>query len=151
MMLNEVKSVSDYLKVYGNELAGKVQKKSEPFFNPGNKWDEKKCNCNNNIGNTTQVGKYSPKGDSPYGCSDLAGNVLEWTSTTIGTKKPWPTKYNYPYNPNDGREDLTTNTRRVARGGTYQRNKDFCRCAFRFADIPSDRYSSMGFRVICKD
>lgn len=114
----------------------------------GNRWDEKKCNCNNNEGNTTPVGKYSPQGDNPYGCADMAGNVLEWTSTTIGTKEPWPAKFKYPYNASDGREDLTTNTRRVARGGTYQRNKDFCRCAFRFADMPNDRYSSMGFRVI---
>jgi len=117
----------------------------------GNKWDENKCNCNDRIGTTTEVGKYSPMGDSPYGCCDMAGNVLEWTSTTIGTVDAWPAKYNYPYNPNDGREGLNKKTRRVGRGGTYQRDADFCRCAFRFADMPSDRYSSMGFRVVCED
>lgn len=114
----------------------------------GNKWDESKCNCENKIGTTTPVGKYSPKGNSPYGCADMAGNILEWTSTTIGTRDPWPTKYQYPYNPYDGREDLEVNTRRVARGGTYQRGADMCRSAFRFADMPGDRYSSMGFRVV---
>ncbi len=115
----------------------------------GNTWNEKYCNCDNKVGSTTKVGKYSPSGDSFYGCCDMAGNVLEWTSTTIGTVEAWPAKFKYPYNPKDGREDLNRKTRRVGRGGTYQRNADFCRCAFRFADIPSDRYSSMGFRVVC--
>lgn len=115
----------------------------------GNKWNSDNCNCENKIKDTTQVGSYSPQGDSFYSCSDMAGNVLEWCSTTIGTTEPWPSKYNYPYNPNDGREDLTIKFRRVARGGTYQRGKDMCRCAFRFADMPNERYSSMGFRVVC--
>lgn len=128
----------------------------------GNTWDETRCNCNNLIGDTTPVGMISPKGDSFYGCSDMAGNVLEWTTTTIGIKDPWPVTtqvqtpsfepkfkyYRYPYKPNDGRENLKSNARRVARGGTFQRGKDMCRCAFRFADMPGERYSSMGFRVV---
>jgi formylglycine-generating enzyme required for sulfatase activity len=36
------------------------------------------CNFNGNVGTTTPVGKYSPHGDSPYGCVDMAGNVWEW-------------------------------------------------------------------------
>ena len=56
------------------------------------------ANFNNNIGKTTPVGKYSPAGDSPYGCVDMAGNVWEWMSSTY--KK-------YPYDAMDGREDLT--------------------------------------------
>lgn len=116
----------------------------------GNSWNNKLCNCENSINDTSQVGSYSPKGDSYYGCADMAGDVLEWTTTTIGTNDPWPAKFKYPYNPNDGRENLKVKTRRVGRGGTYQRNSDMCRSAFRFADNPYDRYSSMGFRIVCK-
>ena len=31
------------------------------------------CNFNQNIGQSTPVGQYSPAGDSPYGCTDMAG------------------------------------------------------------------------------
>lgn len=36
------------------------------------------------VGTTTPVGAYSPAGDSPYGCQDMAGNVQEWTASPSG-------------------------------------------------------------------
>jgi iron(II)-dependent oxidoreductase len=59
-------------------------------------------------GATVPVGLY-PKGASPYGVLDMAGQVWEWT---ISAYRP------YPYNPADGREDLTAAATRVARGGS---------------------------------
>ena len=38
------------------------------------------CNFAGNVGDTTPVGKY-PKGASPYGVLDMAGNVWEWTAS----------------------------------------------------------------------
>lgn len=45
--------------------------------------------CNVRGGNnmdTTPVGLYSPKGNSPIGCCDMVGNVWEWTSTPSGAE-----------------------------------------------------------------
>jgi len=39
------------------------------------------CNFGMNVKDTTPVGKYSPQGDSPYGCVDMAGNVWELTAS----------------------------------------------------------------------
>jgi sulfatase modifying factor 1 len=39
------------------------------------------CNLDRNENGTTSVGTYSPQGDSPYGCADMAGNVWEWTAS----------------------------------------------------------------------
>jgi formylglycine-generating enzyme required for sulfatase activity len=47
----------------------------------------KRCNFWDDIaGSTSPVGKYSPQGDSPYGCVDMAGNVWEWTAS--GYERP---------------------------------------------------------------
>lgn len=49
-----------------------------------------------------------PKGASPYGVLDLAGNGWEWVSSAY---------LPYPYNAADGREDLQRDFVRVTRGG----------------------------------
>ena len=42
--------------------------------------EEDHANFNMNVGHVTDIGSY-PEGVSPYGVHDMAGNVLEWTSS----------------------------------------------------------------------
>lgn len=89
------------------------------------------------VGDTTPVGQYRA-GISPYGLLDAAGNVWEWT-----TSKEWP----YPYDAHDGREDLTSDDRRILRGAAF-RTVNPARCAFRGSGTPPHYRSSYdGFRV----
>jgi formylglycine-generating enzyme required for sulfatase activity len=105
----------------------------------GDEFDKEKCNTGESrIGTTTPVGKYSPQGDGPYGCADMAGNVWEWTSSL---------KKQYPYRADDGREDMSSSDRRVVRGGSFDGPADGARCAFRHDWSPSGRVWGFGFRV----
>ena len=97
------------------------------------------CNFDCNMMGTTPVGKYSPKGDSPYGCVDMSGNVWEWTSSILG---------NYPYKKDDGRQDLRSRGPRVLRGGSFSDVRIKTRCAYRHWDLPELRSSYSGFRVV---
>ena len=65
------------------------------------------------IRSTSAVGVF-PKGESPYGVSDAAGNVWEWTGSEFRK---------YPYDPNDGRERPESDARRTLRGGSWYRQR----------------------------
>jgi formylglycine-generating enzyme required for sulfatase activity len=73
------------------------------------------------VGDTTPVGSYE-SGKSPYGVYDMAGNVWEWTSSLYA---------GYPYNPNDGREDMYLSGTRMLRGGSWDNIEFFARSAYR--------------------
>jgi formylglycine-generating enzyme len=97
---------------------------------------------------TTPVGHYSPGGDSPYGCTDMVGNVLEWTRSLWG-KDGGRAEYGYPYQPGDGREDTEAgiDVMRTLRGGSFYDGRSQVRCAVRRAAEPRYRLTSIGFRV----
>ncbi len=82
------------------------------------------------------VGKY-PAGASPYTVNDMVGNVWQWTSSLFEK---------YPYNANDGREDLQANGERVTRGGMFAFGAAVSRANARNKLVPTDKAISVGFR-----
>jgi formylglycine-generating enzyme required for sulfatase activity len=104
----------------------------------GDTFDKTKCNTyEGEVASTTPVGAYSPQGDSPYGCSDMIGNVWESTHSLL---EP------YPYRVKDGRENAKAPYRRVVRGGSYNSSKEYARCAHR-SGVPLILFDQ-GFRVV---
>ena len=92
------------------------------------------------IGTTSAVGCF-PGGKSPYEVEEMSGNVWEWTSTIYR---------DYPYVADDGREDMSdTDARRVLRGGSWFNSQDYTRAVYRNYFLPSSRFNSYGFRVVC--
>ena len=106
----------------------------------GDTFDHTCCNvAKTGVKGTSTVGRFSPGGDSPYGVTDMAGNIWEWTSTLY---QP------YPYRPDDGRESLQEDAgRRVLRGGSWQsRFIEHTRCANRYYANPNFGFVTTGFR-----
>ena len=80
-------------------------------------------------GKTNSVGQFSPAGDSPYGISDMAGNVWEWTSSWF-----------------DARGNHTIRPR-VVRGGAWSSEPQNLRATYRLDVDPALRFNTVGFRV----
>jgi formylglycine-generating enzyme required for sulfatase activity len=97
------------------------------------------CNSGKNENGTTPVGQYSPLGDSPYGCVDMVGNTWEWVRSAY---KP------YPYNAQDGREDVNSAQPRVLRGGSWYYTVSEVRCSYRVWDKPENSSAGIGFRCL---
>jgi formylglycine-generating enzyme required for sulfatase activity len=88
---------------------------------------------------TTPVDRH-PRGATPDGILDMAGNVWEWTSTRYGP---------YPYDSSDGREDRTLPGPRVLRGGSFlSPGAAYVRCAMRSLSFESRRREHIGFRIV---
>jgi hypothetical protein len=85
----------------------------------------------------SRVGEFDASVD---GLADMAGNVAEWTRSEYQS---------YPYDPDDGRESLTTDpAARVIRGGSFFDGPSLLRTTSRQAADPHRGYNYVGFRVV---
>ncbi len=97
------------------------------------------CNFNGNVGHTTPVGSY-PRGASPYGVLEMAGNVWEWCCTK------WRNDYTAYQKRID--DDLEGKAPRVVRGGSWIDYHHGVRCGYSVREYPSYRSYDFGFRVV---
>jgi formylglycine-generating enzyme required for sulfatase activity len=104
----------------------------------GNAFHPSRCRSRESlVTGTGPVGAYSPQGDSPYGVSDMAGNVWEWTSDRYA-----------PYEGSSYRCDSYHEENQVLRGGSWGYARQFCRCATRTFDQAGYAFETYGFRCV---
>ncbi|MDG4597346.1 MAG: SUMF1/EgtB/PvdO family nonheme iron enzyme [Candidatus Contendobacter sp.] len=115
----------------------------------GNDWEEDRANTQEaGLGQTSPVGLF-PKGASPYGVYDLAGNVWEWTGSLWGRTSIRRPDYHYPYDPRDGRNPEDANSPFVVRGGSWYLDRLLARAACRDRILPDIFFGlDLGFRVV---
>jgi formylglycine-generating enzyme required for sulfatase activity len=88
-------------------------------------------------GGTAYVGTYPANG---FGLCDMHGNVLEWCAD-------WYGEYPTSQSDNTDPQGAASGPVRVTRGGSWYSTRRYCRAAYRVKLVPSDRRSSLGFRV----
>ncbi len=105
----------------------------------GNEWDPTRLNGFRG-GNSapTPVGTY-PRGASPYGVHDMAGNVWEWVADWYGEGYYKVSPAQNPPGPAEGKA-------RVARGGSWLDGPVLNETTRRLAPRPSWRSNGRGFR-----
>ncbi len=104
--------------------------------------DDTRCNYKGNVKDTTPVGKYSPLGDSPYGCSDMEGNVWEWVMDWYGDNYYQDSSFRNPPGPAMG-------TYKVLRGSSWYYSDKIVRSADRDGSSPTNELDVIGFRCAC--
>jgi formylglycine-generating enzyme required for sulfatase activity len=105
----------------------------------GDRWD---ADCCNTDGLGTSSVFAHPKGASPYGCQDMAGNVWEWCADWY--QADW-----YRQSPSDHPTGPESGVARVVRGGSWFHYPDLARAASRNHFAPHFRIDSLGCRLVC--
>ncbi len=91
----------------------------------GRIWQMSACNTSEfGVSGTTPVGKFSPAGDSPYGCVDMSGNVWEWTASEFNESTM------------------------VVRGGSWRSSHLDVWCTMRAGNAPDTLSNHIGFRLV---
>ena len=95
----------------------------------------------NSLTKSGRIGERS-SGISWVGAHDMSGNIWEWVSTIYDT-----TEFPYPYDANDGREDLERrDVLRGIRGGSFRSSQDSLRTSNREGEHPFFSSNSIGIR-----
>lgn len=89
---------------------------------------------------TSPVGAF-PRGTSPFGIEDMAGNIWEWCLDYYEAYKGSPR-----VNP----RGATTGQKRVYRGGSWKSRFSSLRTTTRGSNVPGYSCNDLGFRIACE-
>lgn len=111
------------------------------LFPWGDTFDADRCNsAARGVGKPLPAGSFSPEGDSPWGCADMAGNVSEWTASRFRL---------YPVDGSDLIGEANGAGLWVTRGGSWHSNPLRVRTTSRGYNDPWFSDSDLGFRLAC--
>ena len=95
---------------------------------------------NDGFAETSPVGSF-PRGASPFGVEDMAGNVWEWCSDFYDAYKT--AERSNPPGPRAG-------TQRILRGGSWKSRFNSLRASARSFNAPNFAANDVGIRVVCE-
>ena len=98
------------------------------------------CEIDDGFAESSPVGSF-PRGASPFGVEDMAGNIWEWCLDFMEAYRGTP-KTN-PRGPASG-------TKRVYRGGSWKSRFNSLRATTRSSNVPNYTCNDLGFRVVCE-
>jgi len=125
---------------YWNEANSRKQ-----LYPWGNSFDKLRANYfETNIGMPSPIGQFSPAGDSPYGVSDMAGNVYEWVLDDAVEPFQGFADTKNPINLLGKGQQF-----KMARGGSYGGPAEQLQCGYRqYARAATTRDAYVGFRCV---
>ena len=129
------------LKEFAACTAHKYYESVQIIENPGpyDDWIPRDTTYNDGGFVSEQVGRYRP---NYFDLFDMHGNVWEWTRSNY---KP------YPYQDDDGRNDLNHQDKKVARGGSWYDRPYRATSSYRLPYRPYQKVFNVGFRVVIEN